>query len=76
MLKRDREPLGLHSKRDIEDRVSSNKQRKYMNWAASKGKIKKSVVNEFNQASEGMKLSESAPVPKKTRYTDMMKKQI
>ncbi len=33
----------------------SEKQRKYMNWAAEHGKIDKSVVNEFNQASKGMK---------------------
>lgn len=38
----------------------SEKQRRFMNWAASKGKIKQSVVNEFNKASEGMKLPESA----------------
>jgi hypothetical protein len=32
-----------------------------MNWAASKGKIKQSVVDDFNKASKGMKLPETAP---------------
>lgn len=39
----------------------SEKQRRYMNWAGEHGKIDKSVVNEFNKASKGMKLPESAP---------------
>lgn len=36
-----------------------------MNWAASKGKIKKSVVDEFNQASKGLELPERAKKAKK-----------
>jgi hypothetical protein len=39
---------------------SSEAQRRYMNWAASKGKIKQSTVDEFNAASKGMKLPEYA----------------
>lgn len=31
-----------------------------MNWAASKGKIKQSTVDEFNEASKGLKLPEEA----------------
>jgi hypothetical protein len=38
----------------------SDKQRRYMNWAAAHGKIKKSVVDEFNDASKGKKLPEKA----------------
>lgn len=38
----------------------SEKQRRYMNWAANEGKISKGVVDEFNQASKGMKLPETA----------------
>ena len=34
----------------------SEAQRKYMNAAAGRGEISKSVVDEFNQASKGMKL--------------------
>lgn len=34
----------------------SDAQRKYMNWAASKGKIKKSIVQEFNKESKGLDL--------------------
>lgn len=34
----------------------SEAQRKFMNAAANRGEIKKSVVDEFNQASKGMKL--------------------
>lgn len=45
---------------------SSDKQRKYMNWAAEHGKIKQSVVDEYNQASKGLKLPESAPKKKKS----------
>lgn len=37
----------------------SEQQRKYMNWAAEHGKIKQSIVDEYNQASKGMKLSNS-----------------
>lgn len=36
----------------------SDKQRKYMNWAASEGKIKQSVVDDFNTASKGLNLPE------------------
>lgn len=50
----------------------SDKQRRYMNWAASEGKIKKSVVNEFNQASKGLDLPESAP--KKKRKFNVLEK--
>ncbi len=42
----------------------SDKQRKFMNWAASKGKIKQSTVNEFNKASKGIDLPESVKFPK------------
>lgn len=34
----------------------SEKQRRYMNWAASEGKIKKSIVKEFNRKSKGLDL--------------------
>lgn len=34
----------------------SESQRKYMNWAASKGKLDKSMVDEFNKESKGVKL--------------------
>lgn len=34
----------------------SEAQRKFMNAAANRGEIKKSVVDEYNQASKGMKL--------------------
>jgi hypothetical protein len=44
---------------------SSNKQRRYMNWAASKGKIKQSIVNEFNKESKGMDLPERSKKAKK-----------
>lgn len=44
---------------------SSAKQRRYMNFAAAKGLIKKSVVDEFNEASKGMKLPESVKKAKK-----------
>lgn len=43
----------------------SESQRRYMNWAASKGKIKKSIVDEFNQASKGMDLPETVKKAKK-----------
>lgn len=43
----------------------SEAQRRYMNWAASKGKIKKSVVDEFNQASKGMDLPENVKKAKR-----------
>lgn len=36
----------------------SDHQRRYMNWAASKGKIKQSVVDEFNNATKGLDLPE------------------
>jgi hypothetical protein len=45
----------------------SQKQRRYMNWAAEHGKIKKSTVDEFNKASKGMKLPERAPKFKKLK---------
>lgn len=38
----------------------SDKQRRYMNWAAKQGKISKDVVDEYNKASKGMKLPEKA----------------
>lgn len=38
----------------------SDRQRRYMNWAAAHGKIKQSVVDEFNQASKGMDLPDKA----------------
>lgn len=41
----------------------SQAQRKYMNWAASTGKIKKSVVDEFNNSSQGLELPDVAPKP-------------
>lgn len=43
----------------------SDSQRRYMNWAASKGKIKKSIVDEFNAASKGMDLPEKVKKVKK-----------
>lgn len=49
----------------------SDRQRRYMNWAASKGKIKKSVVNEFNKASKGMDLPEQ--VSKNDRFNKLKK---
>lgn len=36
----------------------SDKQRRYMHWASSHGKISKKVVKEFDEASKGMKLPE------------------
>ena len=36
----------------------SDKQRRFMNWAAANGKIKKNVVDEFNKASKGLNLPE------------------
>lgn len=44
----------------------SEAQRKKMNELASQGKIKQSVVDEFNTASKGMKLPERI-TPKKIR---------
>lgn len=44
-----------------------------MNWAASKGKIKQSVVNEFNDASKGMKLPEYS-APEAPKVEDPLKK--
>lgn len=43
----------------------SDAQRKYMNWAASEGKIKKSIVNEFNRESKGLELPNKAKKAKK-----------
>jgi hypothetical protein len=44
----------------------SNAQRKYMEWAASKGKIKKSVVEEFEAATpKGAQLPEHVDTKKK-----------
>lgn len=45
----------------------SDKQRRYMNRAASEGKIDKKVVNEFNDTSKGMKLPETV-YPKTKKY--------
>jgi hypothetical protein len=39
---------------------TSDKQRRYMNWASAHGKIKQSVVDEFNEKSKGMDLPEKA----------------
>lgn len=44
----------------------SRAQEKYMNWSAAHGKIKQSIVDEFNRASKGMKLPEH--VKKKKKY--------
>lgn len=53
---------------------SSDKQRRFMNWAASKGKIKQSTVNEFNKESKGLDLSELAPkMPKGPRFPKIKK---
>jgi len=47
---------------------ASKAQERYMNWAASKGKIKQSTVNEFNEASKGMSLPEYVKrLPKKKK---------
>jgi len=45
----------------------SDKQRRYMHAAAERGEIKKSVVEEFDQASKGKKLPETAPKQKKAK---------
>lgn len=49
----------------------SEKQRKYMNAAASRGEIKQNVVNEFNKASKGMHLPEKAS---KKRFSKLKEK--
>lgn len=45
----------------------SLKQERYMNWAAQHGKIKQSVVDEFNKASKGkdlpLKKDEGGDIP-------------
>jgi hypothetical protein len=48
----------------------SEAQRKYMNAAASRGEIPKATVNEFNQASKGMKL----PDKKKEKFSRTKKR--
>jgi len=48
----------------------SDAQRKFMNAAAERGEIKKSVVDEFNTASKGKKLPEHV---KKSKYSRMKK---
>lgn len=42
----------------------SDRQRRYMHAAAERGDISESVVDEFDKASKGKKLPESAPSPK------------
>jgi hypothetical protein len=42
----------------------SDKQRRYMHAAAERGDISESVVDEFDKASKGKKLPESAPSAK------------
>lgn len=46
----------------------SEAQRKFMNAAASRGDISKKTVDEFNQASKGMKLPE-----KKNKFKKLKK---
>lgn len=46
----------------------SDAQRRYMNWAASQGKLPQKVATEFNQASKGLKL------PEKVRFTKIKDK--
>lgn len=55
----------------------SSKQEKWAHTEAGQKKLGKKTVNEFDQASKGMKLPE-APLPmiKSNRYTDLMKKPI
>lgn len=48
----------------------SDKQRKYFHYAESKGLIKPSVVNEFDEASKGMKLPEYS---KKSKFKKLSK---
>ena len=48
----------------------SEAQRKYMNAAAARGEIPKKTVDEFNQASKGMKLPEKK---KKDRFKRIKK---
>ncbi len=50
----------------------SYKQRKFFHVAEKRGDIKPSVVNEFDKASKGMKLPETAP--KKPRFKKLFKK--
>lgn len=56
----------------------SDRQRRFFNSPRGKAKLGQEKVNEFNQASKGMKLPEKAtgspmePRPK-TRYTSMLK---
>lgn len=51
----------------------SDAQRKYMNWAASKGKIKTSIVDEFNKASKELELPETVDKVKKVRRAALMR---
>lgn len=47
--------------------MKSQAQRRYMHWAASKGKIKQSVVDEFEKATpKDAELPEKAAAKKKT----------
>lgn len=52
----------------------SDKQRRFMNWAAAHGKIKKPIVDEFNKASVGMHLPEKAPKPKFAKLKKLLKR--
>ena len=50
----------------------SEKQRRFMNAAASRGEIKQSTVDEFNKASKGKKLPESKHSDKMKRIKKLM----
>lgn len=45
-----------------------------MNWAASTGQMKQSTVDEFNQASKGLKLPKVTKprIPRKSRIKDYL----
>lgn len=46
---------------------ASDKQRRYMHWAADHGKIKKSTVEEYDKASKGKDLPEKVDHFKKLK---------
>jgi hypothetical protein len=50
----------------------SDSQRRYFHYAESKGQISPKVVNEFDEASKGMKLPEKVSKPDK--FSNLKKK--
>lgn len=51
----------------------SAKQERFFHTKTGMAKLGKKTVDEFDQASKGAKLPETAPPPKSNRFTDMMK---